>query len=40
MPHPERHLTPYLHPAWTRREVQPAEGDGLAVFRNAVEYFR
>jgi len=39
MPHPERHLTPYLHPSWTRRTEQPEEGDGLAIFRSAVEYF-
>lgn len=39
MPHPERHLDPTNHPQWTRRQDQPAEGDGLAVFRNAVRYF-
>jgi phosphoribosylformylglycinamidine synthase len=39
MPHPERHLEPTNHPQWTRRKEQPAEGDGLAMFRNAVEYF-
>ncbi|MEM8912650.1 MAG: phosphoribosylformylglycinamidine synthase I [Planctomycetota bacterium] len=39
MPHPERHLDPTHHPAWTRREVQPECGDGLAVFRNAVNWF-
>lgn len=39
MPHPERHLDPTQHPSWTRRREQPAEGDGLAVFRNAVRYF-
>ncbi len=40
MPHPERHIEPTQHPQWTRRSVQPAAGDGLRVFQNAVEYFR
>ena len=39
MPHPERHIEPTQHPRWTRGEAGPL-GDGLAVFRNAVEYFR
>ncbi len=38
MPHPERHIDPAQHPRWTRGEARP-EGDGLAVFRNAVAYF-
>ncbi|HUY36977.1 MAG TPA: phosphoribosylformylglycinamidine synthase subunit PurQ [Pirellulales bacterium] len=38
MPHPERHIDPTHHPRWTR-EPLAAEGDGLAVFRNAVAYF-
>ncbi len=37
MPHPERFLTRFNHPRWTREEV-PDEGDGLALFRNAVNY--
>jgi phosphoribosylformylglycinamidine synthase len=37
MPHPERNLDPTHHPRWTRRRLEP--GDGLAIFRNAVEYF-
>lgn len=40
MPHPERHLEPTQHPRWTRRKEQPAEGDGAAVFRNAVHFFQ
>jgi len=40
MPHPERHVDPTQHPAWTARAGLPAEGDGLAVFRNAVEHVR
>lgn len=38
MPHPERHVLPTQHPQWTRRGLAP-EGDGLRLFRNAVEYF-
>jgi phosphoribosylformylglycinamidine synthase len=38
MPHPERHADPLQHPRWTRRGGR-AEGDGLAIFRNAVGYF-
>jgi phosphoribosylformylglycinamidine synthase len=38
MPHPERHIDPTHHPRWTREGLQP-EGDGLAIFRNAVAYF-
>jgi len=39
MPHPERHISPYQHPTWTRRDVQPEFGDGFVFFRNAVRYF-
>ena len=39
MPHPERHIDPTHHPRWTRGEGREG-GDGLAVFRNAIEYFR
>ena len=39
MPHPERFLTKYNHPRWTREDL-PDEGDGLAIFRNAVEYVK
>jgi phosphoribosylformylglycinamidine synthase subunit PurQ / glutaminase len=39
MPHPERHVLPTQHPQWTRHGLAP-EGDGLRLFRNAVEYFR
>lgn len=38
MPHPERFLTKYTHPHWTAMPQLPEEGDGLAIFRNAVEY--
>ena len=36
MPHPERHVHPTHHPQWTRRGPAP-EGEGLAIFRNAVQ---
>ena len=47
MPHPERHLHLTNHPRWTQikdralREGNPLprEGDGMQIFRNAVEYF-
>jgi phosphoribosylformylglycinamidine synthase I len=39
MPHPERHVLPTQHPRWTREGLK-LEGDGLALFRNAVEFFR
>lgn len=39
MPHPERHIDPTHHPRWTRGEAGET-GDGLAVFVNAVSYFR
>jgi phosphoribosylformylglycinamidine synthase len=38
MPHPERHVTPFQHPAWTRQSRAAGEGQGLAIFRNAVEH--
>jgi phosphoribosylformylglycinamidine synthase len=39
MPHPERHALPTQHPRWTREGLKK-EGDGLQVFRNAVEFFK
>ena len=38
MPHPERYIDPTQHPHWTRLDACPSEGDGLALFRNAVRY--
>ena len=38
MPHPERFIDSWQHPRWTRRDVNHArEGDGLRIFRSAVE---
>ena len=39
MPHPERHFHPTHHPRWTREGLRD-EGDGVAIFRNAVDYAR
>ena len=38
MPHPERHVLGVHHPRWTR-EGAKAQGDGLALFKNALAYF-
>jgi len=38
MPHPERHVTPFQHPAWTRSVNLPAQGAGLCLFKSAVDY--
>ena len=38
MPHPERFLHSTQHPQWTRRQLT-GTGDGLKIFRNAVDYF-
>jgi phosphoribosylformylglycinamidine synthase len=37
MPHPEDAILPTQHPRWSR-EPKRVEGDGLALFRNAVRY--
>lgn len=39
MPHPENYIVRTQHPRWTRERLAD-EGDGLAIFRNAVEYVR
>jgi phosphoribosylformylglycinamidine (FGAM) synthase-like amidotransferase family enzyme len=39
MPHPERHVLPTQHPQWTRLGLAP-EGEGLRLFKNAVEFFK
>ena len=38
MPHPERYQFATQHPRWTRNELR-GEGDGMMLFRNAVNYF-
>lgn len=37
MPHPEAYLYRTNHPRWTRERVA-AEGQGVAIYRNAVQY--
>ncbi len=37
MPHPEAHVLATQHPRWHREGLQ-AEGDGLRIFRNAVQW--
>ena len=39
MPHPEAFLFKMNHPRWTREEL-PEEGQGLKIFKNAVEYVK
>lgn len=39
MPHPERYLFATQHPTWTRQGLT-GDGAGMAIFRNAVDYFR
>ncbi len=38
MPHPERFVSNWQHPHWTRLPKTTGEGDGLKIFRNAVQY--
>jgi len=38
MPHPERFIHATQHPQWTRRQLS-GPGEGIRIFRNAVEYF-
>jgi phosphoribosylformylglycinamidine synthase subunit PurQ / glutaminase len=38
MPHPEAFVHRLQHPRWTSLDL-PEEGQGLAIFRNAVQYF-
>ena len=38
MPHPEAFLSPFNAPDWTRQDKLPAEGEGAAIFRNAIDY--
>jgi phosphoribosylformylglycinamidine synthase subunit PurQ / glutaminase len=39
MPHPEAYLCRVNHPRWTREKL-PQEGQGLIIFRNAVNFIR
>ena len=39
MPHPERHALGTQHPRWTREGLKEF-GDGLAIFKNGVDYVK
>jgi phosphoribosylformylglycinamidine synthase len=39
MPHPEAFLHRTNHPRWTREEL-PEEGQGVVLFRNAINFIR
>jgi phosphoribosylformylglycinamidine synthase len=39
MPHPEAYLSRINHPRWTREKL-PLEGQGMVIFRNAVDFIR
>jgi phosphoribosylformylglycinamidine synthase subunit PurQ / glutaminase len=38
MPHPERFVSAWQHPRWTRQKNKELEGVGLQFFKNAVDY--
>ena len=40
MPHPERHVSGYQHPRWTRKGTAGGLGDGLAIFKNGVNFIK
>jgi phosphoribosylformylglycinamidine synthase len=43
MPHPEAYNSPYNHPTWIYQKLNgtlPSEGQGISIFRNAIEYVR
>jgi phosphoribosylformylglycinamidine synthase len=39
MPHPEAYLHRTNHPRWTRESL-PEEGQGVKIFRNAIDFIR
>ena len=38
MPHPEANHSTWLGATWTREEIVHGEGEGMIIFRNAVNY--
>jgi len=38
MPHPEANHSTWLGATWTREDITHGEGEGMALFRNAVDY--
>jgi phosphoribosylformylglycinamidine synthase len=39
MPHPEKFIHKWTHPYWTRLKLEE-EGDGFAIFKNAVDFVK
>jgi len=41
MPHPERHVSVFQHPSWTRQpDRSKKDGDGLMIFKNGVNFVK
>lgn len=40
MPHPERHISPLQHPAWTSRKIPAADAVGSLIFKSAIAHVR
>ena len=38
MPHPEANHSTWLGATWTREDSEHGEGEGMAIFHNAVEH--
>ena len=38
MPHPEANHSTWLGATWTRENIEHGEGEGMMIFRNAVNY--
>jgi phosphoribosylformylglycinamidine (FGAM) synthase-like amidotransferase family enzyme len=38
MPHPEANHSTWLGATWTREETEHGEGEGMAIFHNAVRH--
>ena len=40
MPHPEANHSTWLGATWTREDIEHGEGEGMKIFRNAVNYVK
>jgi phosphoribosylformylglycinamidine synthase len=40
MPHPEANHSTWLGATWTREDIEHGEGEGMAIFHNAVAFVR
>ena len=40
MPHPERAMFPHQSPLWQKNKNAVKEGEGLQIFKNAINYFK